>query len=75
MGGAVGRLVGTPHKLRRKWAAFGRILFVKGDVTRVLSRVCPSTMLHRDIVAGQGMGRKQVLGYMQTFNKTSTPYI
>ena len=29
-----------PHKLRRKWAAFGRILFVKGDVMRVLSRVC-----------------------------------
>ena len=33
VGGAVRRLDGMPHKLRRKWAAFGRILFVKGDVT------------------------------------------
>ena len=36
-GDLVWKLSGTPHKLRRKWAAFGRILFVKGDVTRVLS--------------------------------------
>ena len=51
VGGAVRRLDDMPHKLRRKWVAYGRILFVKGDVMQVLSCISPSTVLHRDLVA------------------------
>ena len=46
VGNAVGRLNSMPQKLRRKWVAYRRILFVKGDVTQVLSCICPSTALH-----------------------------